>query len=299
LIDYGNEGPIKTKDLLMPNLLMKNLKAFAFQAEIVDDKKLNLTIGDKLNVNVLSRNDSTKIYQLKVFNENDTVHDNPDIFETAISIVDGTKKMQGVITILALPKKTLSLVLLATPQMKEVLRLLLNDLPEMCVGDPTTQCFENCASAEVGDIRCLKLLNEWQRVKVIQKYDDNYVLYLLDSGTFEFASEPKFKECNKMFAKIPATTIVMEIKSIVIDTMEFYRKYYTAGTEMKFCMTEFDEVTKEITCDLTDKCVTLATVTLRKFSESFEDLGKCFYIGTVFNNLKNLPFLLFLTVFCF
>jgi hypothetical protein len=208
----------------MPNLLMKNLKPLAFQAEIVDDKKLNLTIGDKLNVNVLSRNDSNNIYRLKVFN----VNHNPDIFEMAIWNVDGTKKMRGVIKILALPKKNLSLVLLTTAPLKDVFRLLWNNLPDMCVGD---------ASADVGDIRYLELLNKWQRVKIVQKYDHNYVLYLLDSGTFEFSSEPNFKKCVEMIAKIPATCVVMVIKSIVIDTMEFYRKYYTALTKINFCMT--------------------------------------------------------------
>jgi hypothetical protein len=262
----------------MPNSWMKDLKAFAFQAEIVDDKKLNLKIGDKLNVNVLSRNDSTKIYQLKVFNEND----NPDIFEIVISNVDGTKKIQGFITILALPKKTLSLVRFDTTQLNYYNRSVLEYLPKMCVGNDNI-CIGNCASADVGDICCLKILNEWQRVKVVQKYSDNYVLYLLDSGTFEFASEPNFKKCFTTFTKIPALTIVMEIKNIVIDTMEFYRKYYIALTEIDFCMTEFDKTTREFTFDLTDKCVTLATVKLRKFSESFEDLGKCFYIGIFFN----------------
>ncbi|XP_055597063.1 uncharacterized protein LOC129747072 [Uranotaenia lowii] len=259
LIDYGNEITIPASDLREPLLLMKNLRAFAFQIEIANlNRKLELC--ENLCIRVVQNNQDRMIVEMA----NRPVTYLLDI----VGRSENKSGAGGIITILT--PKTL-LIMLTCSHVKPIMKELYTQLPEAAVS------FTAVSAPKVGDVICVNAPGVgWSRGLIISTHATNFLIYTVDNGTIELISKDEMiRTLPEDYKRKPKLVLQMDIERILMNEEEFKNKFFMPSIAFSYDNLGYDEekrVMKGMIKD-TEGIKLLAEALFREFDFDLQKMG--------------------------
>lgn len=256
LIDYGNEMIIPSTELRPPLLLMKNLRAFAFQVEIVN-------LSHPLEVNERIR---IKLKDVPEVNGRKLV----EIVQAPVTpylldmLGDGEENFGegGIIAILSSRK---ALVMLTGAVVKPTMKVLYNQLPEVA----PKQFPPLADKLKIGDLVCIETADDgWSRGLLVEQHDKNWLFYTVDNGTVELISDEKqIRSLPEEYKQKPHLVLQMDLMKVVMNELEFKQRCYMPSFAFGFERISYGKQTRTMKAILSDVegKRQLAEVTFRNF----------------------------------
>lgn len=264
LIDYGDVITLPATELRAPLLLMKNLRAFAFQVE-VQNMSRELVLGDRILVKLIRSEEDRKIIELVPNEEKLATR------ARLLDILTASEEKQGGGGIIAILSSRKALVMLSSPSVKPIMKSLYNQLPEAASNFPITD------NAKVGEIVCVDSLGVgWSRGIIVEQHLNNHLVYTIDNGTVELILKgQEVRELPAEYKRMPALILQMDISKVLMNELEFKRMCYVPSFAFSYERAEFDEsrhVLKATLRDVDEKRL-LAEVEFSEFMCNLKQIG--------------------------
>ncbi|XP_055545078.1 uncharacterized protein LOC129730077 [Wyeomyia smithii] len=260
LIDYGDELTLPASDLLPPLLLMKNLRAFAFQVE-VQHCSHQLELLEHIRIKVIRSEQDCKIVEMEQF---------PCMPHLLEIISKGEEKIGngGIISVFSSRK---SLVMLSTTAVKAIMKVVCSQLVEAA---PKFSILEN---PKVGDLVCINTAEAgWSRGLIIDQHGQSNLVYTIDNGGIEYVQTAgEMRVLPNEYKLKPRLVVQMEIVKVLMNELEFKRMCYLPRFGFSFTCVEYDSsqiLMNAVLKDVEGK-ITLAEVVFSEFVCDLKQVG--------------------------
>lgn len=256
LIDYGNEIVIPSTELRPPLLLMKNLRAFAFQVEIVNlSHPLEVNERIRIKVKDAPEVDGRKIVEIV----------QAPVTPYLLDMLGNGEDKSGEGGIIAILSSRTALVMLTTATVKPTMKVLYNHLPEVA----PKQFPPLADKLKIGDLVCIETADDgWSRGLVVEQHDKNWLFYAVDNGTVELITDEKqIRSLPEEYKQKPHLVLQMDLSKVIMNELEFKQRCYMPSFAFGFERLSYDKQTRTMKANLKDvegKRL-LAEVTFRNF----------------------------------
>ncbi|KAL1397947.1 hypothetical protein pipiens_009354 [Culex pipiens pipiens] len=256
LIDYGNELVIPSTELRPPLLLMKNLRAFAFQVEIVNlSHPLEVNERIRIRMKDAAEVDGRKLVEIV----------QPPVTPYLLDMLGSAEDKFGEGGIIAILSSRTALVMVTSAVVKPTMKVLYNQLPELA----PKQFLPLADKLKIGDLVCIETADDgWSRGLVVEQHDKNWLFYTVDNGTVELISDEKqIRALPEEFRQKPYLVLQMDLSRVIMKELEFKQRCYLPSFAFGFERLSYDQQTRTMKATLKDVegKRQLAEVTFRNF----------------------------------
>lgn len=256
LIDYGNEIVIPSTELRPPLLVMKNLRAFAFQVEIANlSHPLEVNERIRIKVKDVPEVDGRKIVEIV----------QAAVTPYLLDMLGNGEDKFGEGGIIAILSSRTALVMLTGAVVKPTMKVLYNQLPEVA----PKQFPPLAEKLKIGDLVCIETADDgWSRGLVVEQHDKNWLFYAVDNGTVELISDEKqIRSLPEEYKQKPHLVLQMDLSKVIMNELEFKQRCYMPSFAFGFERLSYDKQTRTMKASLKDVegKRQLAEVTFRNF----------------------------------
>ncbi|XP_058453750.1 uncharacterized protein LOC131431855 [Malaya genurostris] len=237
LIDYGDEIILPTSELRAPLLLMKNLRAFAFQIEIVNLNR-PLELCERIHVKVIRSEQECKFVEME---------QTPIENHLLDMLGNGEDKCGsgGIVSVLSSKK---ALVMLSSVVVKPIMKILFTQLVEVAPNFPV----EN--DPKVSELFCINSSGAgWSRGLILDQHEKNYLVYTVDNGTIDLVlKDQQIRTLSDEYKQKPRLVVQMEIIRVIMNEVEFKRLCYFPSFAFGFERVSYDQQKRSMKALLKD-----------------------------------------------
>ncbi|XP_053696103.1 uncharacterized protein LOC128743533 [Sabethes cyaneus] len=260
LIDYGDEITLPASALRVPLLLMKNLRAFAFQIEVRNCTR-PLELLERIRIKIIRSEKDCKIVEM----EPDSCA--PHMLEI-VGMGEDRFGNGGIISVFSSRK---ALVILSTAAVKPIMKTVCTQLVEAA---PKFSLLEN---PKINDLVCINTSEAgWSRGLIIDQHGKSNLVYTIDNGGIEYVQTNREMRVLPDEYKIkPRLVVQMEIVKVLMNELEFKRMCYLPRFAFSYTRQEYNAQQlsmKAVLKDVEGK-ITLAEVIFTEFVCDLKQVG--------------------------
>ncbi|XP_058820578.1 uncharacterized protein LOC131682827 [Topomyia yanbarensis] len=225
LIDYGDTMTVPTSELLAPILLMKNLRAFAFQIEIANLNR-SLELCERIRIKVIRSEKECKFVEMEQTPMSHCLLDMLGIGEEKCG-------SGGIVSVLSSRK---ALVMLSAPAVKPFMKVLFTQLVEVAPNFPIAK------EPAVSDLVCINSSGAgWSRGLIVDQHENNQLVYTVDNGTIDLVlKDQEIRILPDEYKHKPRLVVLMEIVKVIMNEVEFKRLCYLPSFAFGFERVSYD-----------------------------------------------------------